>query len=217
MALHLNLHHEIQRQRAVQARDPLKLSMFGLGFVAVLFAGYYAWQLGIMSSLSKELARQKAELAVLEPQAKAAQARVAELAVTVKTSDTLLRRIEGRFYWAPILQRIAQIVPGEVQLTKLAAETQGDSLKKCSLTIDGIAAGADARRVAEDLRTALAEELSKAYGNVTSSFRSLEDGTETVLLDGQKTPTAAFAINLQLTSGSETMPPVAAPRLTKKK
>jgi hypothetical protein len=38
---------------------------------------------------------------------------------------------------------------------------------------------------------------------VTSSFKSLEDGTELVLLDGKQMATASFAINLQFTSGEE--------------
>jgi hypothetical protein len=36
---------------------------------------------------------------------------------------------------------------------------------------------------------------------VSSTFRSLEDGKETVKLDGQDQPTATFAINVQISTG----------------
>ena len=80
---------------------------------------------------------------------------------------------------------------------------KGDEGKKCTLTIDGLSAGADPRKVAEDLRTAIAEELSKKYRNVSSTFRSLEDGAEAARLDGKTWPTATFSINVQVTAGEE--------------
>jgi hypothetical protein len=76
-------------------------------------------------------------------------------------------------------------------------------VRRCALTIDGLAAGTDPRRVAEDLRTAIADRLSPRYKNVTSTFKTLEDGTETVALDGKQVGTATFAIVVQLYSGDE--------------
>ena len=97
MALHLNLYHEIQKQKRAKSRDPLKLSVFGLTGIAVLFAGYYFWQLGAMSSMSRELTRKKAEFDAVEPQAKAAKKRQDEITLTLKKSELFLKRIEGRF------------------------------------------------------------------------------------------------------------------------
>ena len=73
MALRLNLYHEIERQKQAQRRDPLKLSMFALGIMAVLFAGYYVWQLGVSGSVSRDLSRKRAEFKALEPQASSPQ------------------------------------------------------------------------------------------------------------------------------------------------
>jgi hypothetical protein len=70
-------------------------------------------------------------------------------------------------------------------------------------------------KVAEDLRTAIADEFAKNYKDVSSTFRSLEDGKEMVKLDGQEQPTATFAINVQLSSG-EAPEPAPAPRQPKK-
>jgi hypothetical protein len=97
-------------------------------------------------------------------------------------------------------------VPREVQITRMVGDLTGDTLRKCALTLDGISAGSDPRKVAEDLRTAIAEKLGPNYKTVTSSFKSLEDGTEMVLLDGKQMATASFAINVQLTTGDESAP-----------
>ena len=218
MALRLNLYHEIARQKQAERRDPLKLSMLGLAVIALLFAGYYVWQLGAFGILSRELNRKKAEFAGLEPQAKAAQQREEELAKTLKASELLVKRIEGRLYWAPLLEQLATLVPREAQVTRFSGEVQGEEVKKCTLTIEGVAAGVDPRKVAEDLRTAIAEEFSKKYRNVTSIFRSLEDGAESARLDGKTWPTATFSINVQLNAGGETgTAPVAVCRTPKQK
>jgi len=203
MALRLNLYHEIERQKFAERRDPLKLSMFGLAVIAVFFAGYYVWQLGSAGVVARELSRKTAEFNSLDPQSKAAKKREEELSRTLKTSELLIKRIEGRFYWAPLLEQFAQLVPREVQVTRLSGDVQGDETKKCTLTIDGLSAGPDPRRVAEDLRTAIAEEFSKKYRNVTSTFRSLEDGAESARLDGKTWPTATFSINVQLVAGED--------------
>ena len=203
MALRLNLFHEIARQKQAQRRDPLKLSIYGLSAVAALFAGYYVWQLGLASSVSREYARTKTEFDTLEPQARAAKKREEELATTLTTSQTLVRRIEGRFYWGPVLEQITQLVPREVQITRLAGDVQGDNVKKCTFVLDGVAAGSDPRKVAEDLRTAIADQFSKTYKGVSSNFRSLDDGVETARLDGKQWPTATFAISVQLSTGEE--------------
>jgi hypothetical protein len=96
-----------------------------------------------------------------------------------------------------------QIVPREVQVTRMGGDVSGEGLRRCIITIDGLSAGTDPRKVAEDLRTALAEKLSPNYKSVTSTFKTLEDGTEMVMLDGKQMPTATFAINVQLYAGEE--------------
>ncbi|MEA3208848.1 MAG: hypothetical protein QOE70_1905 [Chthoniobacter sp.] len=207
MALHLNLFHEIQTTRQLQRRDPLKLSIYGLSAIAACFAGYYVFQFGRMHTINTELNRVQSQFSALEPKAKAAKKREEEINVEIKKSDLMAKRIENRFYWAPVLEQIAQSVPREVQITRLAGDLSGEGLRKCSLTVDGISAGSDPRQVAEDVRTAIAEKIGAKYKNVTSNFKTLEDGTELVVLDGKQMPTATFAINVQLTAGEDAAPP----------
>jgi hypothetical protein len=203
MALRLNLYHEVIKANALKRRDPLKISMYALAAIAALCTCWYVLQVIQMSGLVSELATVKEEFKKLEPVAKAAKKREEELSGQSKLSAQLEKRMEGRFYWAPVLAQIMQIVPREVQVTRMGGDVSGEGLRRCFITIDGLSAGSDPRKVAEDLRTALAEKLSPNYKNVTSTFKTLEDGTEMVMLDGKQMPTATFAINVQLYTGEE--------------
>ena len=216
MALRLNLNHEILQAARLRKRDPLKLSMIGLGVIAAGFACYYFFQLAKMGVISQEYARKKAQFDTIQPKAAAAKVREDELAIIIRAGENMLQRIEGRFYWAPMIEQLVNAVPPEVQLTKFAGDVQGDKTKKCRITIDGLSAGPDPRKVAEELRTSIAESFGKKYKNVTSSFRSLEDGVETVPLKGATSQTATFAINVEF-QGTEEFAQAATPRTTKKK
>ena len=209
MALHLNLYHEVQKERQLKRRDPLKLSMYGLSAMAALFAIYYFIELGRMHGMTVDLDRVQAQYNSLEPKAKAAKKREDEINLEIRKNDLMARRIESRFYWAPMIEQISQAVPREVQITRLVGDLSGEGIRKCSLTLDGLSAGTDPRKVAEDLRTAIAEKLGPKYKAVTSNFKTLEDGSEMVLLDGRQMPTASFAINVQLTAGEESAPAAA--------
>jgi hypothetical protein len=203
MALRLNLYHEVIKAKALKRRDPLKISIYVLSAIAVMCASWYLLQLMKMYSLNDELARVKAEFDKVEPAAKAAKKREEELTAHARVSSQLEKRMEGRFYWAPILGEIMQVVPREVQITRMGGDISGEGLRRCMITIDGLSAGTDPRRVAEDLRTAIAEKFSPHYKNVTSTFKTLEDGSEMVMLDGKQMATATFAINVQLFTGEE--------------
>lgn len=203
MALHINLYHEVLKAKALKRRDPLKLSMYCLAAVVVCFASYYVLQLVKTHGLNSNLAVVKAEFAKLEPLAKVAKKREEELKAQTMAGAIIVKKVENRFYWAPILEQIMEIVPREVQLTRLAGTVTGDGLRHCSLAIDGLSAGSDPRSVAENLRTDLAEKFSPKFKNVSSKFRLLDDGTEMLTLDGKQVPTATFAINVELQFGEE--------------
>ena len=207
MPLRLNLYHEVQKAERLKRRDPLKISAYGLAAIAAFGALYYFAELVKMHGINDDLARTKRDFDKIEPAAKAAKKRQDELEARAKASEQLVKRIEGRFYWAPLLAQIAQVVPRDVQITWMGADISGEGVRKCSITVDGLSAGADPRHVAEDLRTAIAEKFSPTFKNVTSVFKSLEDGAELVMLDGKQVPTATFAINVQLYTGEEKVAP----------
>jgi len=208
MALHLNLYHEVLKARALKRRDPLKISIYVLAAIAACCAAWYTIQLLKMHTLNDEYLQKRAEFIKVEPMAKQAKKREDELAAKAATTVQMVKHIEGRFYWAPLLAQLSQVVPREVQITRLGGEVTGEGLRRCSINIDGLSAGADPRRVAEELRTAIADRLSPHYKNVTSTFKSLEDGTETIMLDGRQVGTANFAIIVQLYYGEEKKPAV---------
>jgi hypothetical protein len=213
MALHLNLYHEVIKARKLKRRDPLKISAYVLSAIAACCAGWYFFQLVCMHTLNDEYLRKKAEFGKVEPQGKAAKKKEDELNLQSATTTQMVKHIEGRFYWAPLLAQLSQVVPREVQITRMGGEITGDGLRRCAITIDGLSAGPDPRRTAEELRTAIAERLTPHYKNVTSTFKTLEDGTEMVMLDGHQVGTATFAITVQLYTGEEKKGP---PARTKK-
>jgi Tfp pilus assembly protein PilN len=203
MPLRLNLYHEVQKQEALKRRDPLKLSLYGLSAIAACMAGYYFIQLGKAHALNSELEQLKVEHAKLDPESKAAKKQEEELTAKIKVNETMERRIEERFYWAPLLEQLVGIVPREVQVTKVNGEVAADGSQKCTVTINGISAGTDPRRIAEDLRIAIAEKLGVRYREVSATFRSLDDGADPVTLEGKQLPTAAFVIGVDLQWGSD--------------
>jgi hypothetical protein len=196
MALHLNLLHEVQRQRRARKRDPLKLSIYGLVLVVAGFIGYYFLRAAGVNELTAKLAGIETEWQGLEPKKKAAEEREIELTGSINASESLVRYIEGRFYWAPILERIMEAVPREVQVTRFEASRAAG--KPVSLVVNGISSGTEPRRTAEDLRTALEQKLGKGSTKVNSSFRLLEDSEEKVQLAGKVLPTATFSIQIEL-------------------
>ena len=171
MALRLNLNHEIIQAERARKRDPLKLSMWGIGVIAALFASYYFFQLAKMGVISQEFAHKKAEFDTIAPKATAAKTREEELSIKIRAGENMVQRIEGRFYWAPLMEQFVNAVPPEVQITKFTGDVPNDGSKKCRLSIDGLSAGTDPRKVAEDLRTAIAESFGKKYKNVSSRDR----------------------------------------------
>src|SRR4051794_25859889 len=108
MALHLNLYHELQKKQRAKKRDPLKLSMYGIALVVLCFVAYYFTRVAQVSEINSKLSGIGIEWQGLEPKQKAAAAQEAELNAQIKLSETLVQRIEGRMYWAPILQRIME-------------------------------------------------------------------------------------------------------------
>src|SRR6185436_8767488 len=126
MALRLNLYHEVIKAKALKRRDPLKISIYVLSGIAAVCTCWYVLQVVQMSGLAADLARVKGEFKKLEPQAKAARKREDELSGQAKLSTQLEKRMEGRFYWAPVLAQIMQIVPREVQVTRMGGDVSGE-------------------------------------------------------------------------------------------
>jgi hypothetical protein len=96
--------------------------------MAAGFAGYYFLQLGKMHSINNELEVAQAEFNAVQSQAKVEKERDDELSSKVRSSELLVKRIENRFYWAPLLEQLMQSVPKDVQLTKLSADLSGEDL-----------------------------------------------------------------------------------------
>ena len=200
MALRINLYHEIQRTRKQEQYDPLKISFICLGIIALALAGWYFTKLSETNAVRDQYAAHKAELSKLEPASVQAKLDEAEATKQLQLAETFTKRIEDRFYWAPIMETVSQAIPRNVQITKFYGDISGvgvgEPIRRVGLNLDGITAGEQPRKIAEDLRLALIEILGKKFKGVTASFRSLDDSIERTKLDNADMNTALFSITI---------------------
>lgn len=199
MALHINLYHEIQRTRKQEQYDPLKISFVCLLVVALGLTGWYFAKLNETSDIRAAHAANKAAIANLEPEAAKAKLEEEALSKQVLLADTFTKRIEDRFYWAPLMELISHTIPKNVQVTKLIGDigpVDPVTPRRVGISIDGISAGDQPRKVAEDLRLALIDTFGRKFKGVTASFRTLDDSIERIHLDGANLNTAVFSITI---------------------
>lgn len=207
MALRINLYHEILRNKKQEQYDPLKLSVLFLIIIGIGLASWYIVELQQKSGAVAAYSQKKSTSDKLAPQEAKAKLDEEQYTKQLDLTEKLTKRIEERFYWAPVLEDLAVVVPANVQITKLATDISGDGLRKIQITMEGIAAGDEPRATAEDFRTALTDRMSKKYKNTTASFKTLDEGADPVLVDGKSLRTAMFNISLVFNTGSEPPPP----------
>lgn len=195
MALQLNLLHEQFSEQRQRQRDPLKLGIYALvAFGAVLFL-WYGWNAYQTIQMRNQLNAAQAEWAKVEPKVTAAQKRADELTKIIDSTKVLDGLIETRFYWAPLLGKLADCVAPNIQLVGLDGNISeaGDS---ASLVIEGLSAAREPRAAAEEFRHAFSETLTKNYTDVKVAFRNLEDLDTLATLAGIPTPTARFVLSV---------------------
>jgi len=224
MALHLNLYYEIHRQAARERRNPVKLAALAGLLLLLCLVSWYIYRLSDVTSVESKRKDLQARWAKLEPEMKAAVENEPALLARQKSNQTLVERVQGRFYWAPFLQKFATVTPANIQVITLTGTLTGvidpakDSGKTISVLVRGVAAGTQARTAAEDYRRALQAACSELYGEVSAGFdeNSLEDGVDTVQINGETLGTATFRIRLQFHPPALPTPkPASEPRKSK--
>ena len=205
MALHLNLLHEEITEHRQRQRDPLKLGMLALIGIGALMAAFYMFKAYQTLDVKRQLATVQREWAKVEPEVTAAQARSKELSTMMSTTKVLDQIVEGRFYWAPLLENLSRCVAPNAQLTSIDG-TVSEDVKTVTLTLDGIAAGREPRSAAEELRQLLSEQLGQSYGAVKVEFKTLEDLDTLVNVAGANMAMARYTISATF---SPTRPDVA--------
>ena len=192
MPLQLNLLHEEILEHRQRQRDPLKLSIYaGIGLAALLVLNYLWIGYRVLESKSRLNAVQS-EWAKIEPKVTAAQKRAEELNDIISTTKTLDGFIDRRFYWAPLLEKVAHCVTPNIQITALEGAVEEE--KGISITLDGVAGGREPREVAEDFRQMLLEQIGKGQPSVKVEFKTLEDLDTTVSVGGNNVTTAHFVV-----------------------
>ena len=212
MALRINLYHEIQRARKEEQYDPLKISFMCLGLVGLCLAGWYFMRLRETVAVRDDHARQVAEIDRLKPLSAKAKTDEQQLKAKISLAESFSKRIEERFYWGPVLEQIASVIPPNIQVTKMSGDSNsGEIPRRISVSVEGVAAGDQPRKEAEDVRLALNEVLGQKYKGVAASFRSLDDSIEKVHFDGRDLSTAFFAITINFTVAGSAQPAPAPP------
>jgi hypothetical protein len=193
MALHLNLLHEEILQQRQRQRDPLKIGMMVLGGLGALMLLYYLWNAYKVLEIRNRLGEAQHDWAKVEPKVTAAQKRSAELNGIIGTTKVLDGMIDGRFFWAPFLEKLSRCVALNAQVTNVDGNVLDDG--KISVVIEGQAAGREPRAAAEELRQLLLEQLGQSYFDVKVEFKTLEDLDTIVNIGGSSMAMARFGIN----------------------
>lgn len=201
MPLQLNLLHEEFTQERQRKRDPLKLGLMGLGTLGAFMLAYYALQAYQTLVFKNQLSAIEQEWAKAEPQVTLAQKRITQLTGIINATNVLDNTVEGRFFWAPLLQTVSGCVAPNIQLTSLDGTVTDD--KTARIAIEGLAAGEEPRAAAEEFRQLLSEKLAERYGGVDVEFKTLEDLETPVMLAGASLPASHYAITLSLKPKTE--------------
>ena len=209
MALHLNLLHEEIAQQRQRQRDPLKIGMMALGAIAALMVLFYMWKGYQTLGVKSRLAAVEADWAKVEPKVTAAQKRSKELNGIIETTKVLDTMVEGRFFWAPFLQKLSLCVAPNAQITSVDGSV-AEETRLVTVSVEGIAAGREPRAAAEELRQLLLEQLGRSYSEVKIEFKTLEDLDTLVPVAGANMAMARFILSINfnpLTDETKTSPP----------
>ena len=212
MALQLNLLHEQQLEQRMRQRDPLKIGILVLSFIATLMFGYYMWNGYQTLAIKSRLNSVRADWAKVEPKVTDAQKRSAELNRTINTTKVLDGMIEGRFFWAPFLEKVGHCVAPNAQLTTFDGVVLEEN-KGVQVAIEGLAAGREPRAAAEELRQLLREQLNQSYKGVKVEFKTLEDLDTMANVGGSNVATARFILAIDFNPFNEAAKPVAPTRV----
>jgi hypothetical protein len=197
MPLTINLLHEEQALLKLRKRDPLKLGLYALGGVAVLFIAYYGYRVIGSSSIKSQLQARQAAWARQEPKAASAEAQDKICNEKLGVANLVSQRIDNRFYWAPVLADLQRVVTPNVQIINFSGSSDPKDAK-VTVVLEGLAAGAVPRAAAEQFRITLNDALSRAYKGAAATFRSLDETASAVTLGGSQIPTARFTIDVKL-------------------
>jgi hypothetical protein len=217
MALQLNLLHEELAEERQRQRDPLKIGMLILLGLTVIMVAFYMWKGYATLEVKSRLAAVQSDWAKVEPKVTAAQKRAKELNAIINTTKVLDTMVEGRFYWAPFLQKLSRCVAPNAQLTSFDGSSNDDT-KTVTAAIEGVAAGREPRSAAEEFRQLLIEQLADTYGNVSVEFKTLEDLDTIANVAGTNMAMARYSLSVSFTTtkaaakAAATPPPARAPK-----
>jgi len=215
MALHLNLLHEEFQEQRLRQRDPLKIGMMVLGGLGALMVLYYMWNAYQTLGIRNRLNAVQHDWGKVEPKVTSAQKRSAELNRIISTTKVLDGMIDGRFFWAPFLEKLSRCVALNAQITSVDGTVLEEN-RGVNVMIEGLAAGREPRAAAEELRQLLLEQLGQSYHDVKVEFKTLEDLDTLVRIGGANMAMARFSVSASFSPVATAKPTNPAGRAPKK-
>jgi hypothetical protein len=215
MSLHLNLLHEEFQEQRLRQRDPLKIGMMVLGGIGALMFLYYMWNAYQTLGIRNRLNAVQHDWSKVEPKVTSAQKRSAELNSIISTTKVLDGMIDGRFFWAPFLEKLSRCVAMNAQITSVDGTVLEDN-RGVNVMIEGLAAGREPRAAAEELRQLLLEQLGQSYHDVKVEFKTLEDLDTLVRIGGANMAMARFSVSASFSQTATVKPAATSGRAPKK-
>ncbi|MBS0656912.1 MAG: hypothetical protein JSR82_01535 [Verrucomicrobia bacterium] len=213
MALTINLLHEQQKLERQKQLDPLKLGTYLIASIVAFFVVYYVYEYISSQSAFGQRDDLRAQWSKKEKEISGIAQAETEARTTIAQSTLLSYRIENRFYWGPFLECLTRNVPPEVQIVSLS----GVNIRKSnsiSVTLDGLAAGAEPRAAAEKFRNTLIAGIGKCFERVSVNFRTLDESGGTAKVDDKDLPTARFSLRIEFVKPHPPEPPAPTPTPT---
>lgn len=197
MGLEINLYHEELESNEQWKRDPLKIGILFLLFVGIVLAAFYFSTARHIAQLREQRIALQLEYDRLSSQETEALKKQKNFRAEIELHEKIAAITEGRLHWAPVLEVVVKAMPKNVQLTRLACTDLTGKKQGYVLILSGVIAGKEPRIAAEDLRSALLKQLGEFHAE-NAAFQTLEDSSQTALIDGQTLPVVDFTIRAEL-------------------
>src|ERR1035437_3153751 len=139
----INLYHEHLQKRRQHELDPLRMGVLVLMCVGVLLAGHYVLRIASSSSIIAKAMTLEKKYVKVQAQEKEIKEKEENFNKETKIADSLLRIVNEKVLWAPILSEISDSISEGIMLNIINGRVQEEPLADLAtdvgITIDGTA------------------------------------------------------------------------------
>jgi hypothetical protein len=181
-----------RRQRAA-VRSRRALTVVLIVAAALWFARETQRQVEVLRA---ELEASKATETALATELQAARRKAEAEALHAAARDPVLRVAQGRWNWAPVLERLYAVTPPHIELHSLKIRVL--EMDAGILQVSGRSAGARPRVESDKFRLLVSSALAETGCTVSSQFIKLEDSAVTIRFEETDYESADFVLEFTL-------------------